>query len=45
MIFNALISAVKTQSLIDKKSNERVARRKYISEKFNERSIINRYFK
>lgn len=45
MIFNALVAAVTTQNSTDKTSNSRIARRRYVTEKYHERSIANRYFK
>ncbi len=45
MIFNALIAAMTSRNLDDKKVNKRTLRNKYIIEKYQERSIANRYFK
>ncbi len=45
MIFNAIITAVTSQNSIDKKTDRKNARRKYIIDKFHERSITERYFK
>lgn len=45
MIFNAFITAITTRNSVGKKSNNRACRNKYITEKYNERSITNRYFK
>ncbi len=43
MIFNAFISAITCKNLRPKKS-DRASRNKYITQKYNERSIVNRYF-
>ncbi len=45
MIFNALKSAKATRNSIDNKSNTKACRHKYLTDKYNERSITNRYFK
>ena len=45
MIFNALIAAVKAKNFTGKKTNCTNSRSKYIMEKYQERSITNRYFK
>lgn len=45
MIFNAFKSAMTTRNSIEKKANTRACKSKYITEKYNERSITNRYFK
>ena len=45
MIFNTLASVCGNKEALDKKSNRSQARDKYISQKYYERSIINRYFK
>lgn len=45
MIFDTLISAFTTRNTIDKNESSRVSRKKYIIDKYNERSITNRYFK
>ena len=44
MIYNAIISAMTCKNSKPKKS-DKVLRNKYISQKYNERSITNRYFK
>ena len=43
MIYNAIISAVTCKNSKPKKS-DRILRNKYITQKYNERSIVNRYF-
>jgi len=45
MIFNTLIAAVTNRSSIGIKTKNKSLRSKYISDKYHERSIINRYFK
>jgi len=45
MSFNALISAITSRNSIGKKSECRASRNKYITNKYQERSITNRYFK
>ena len=45
MIFNILISTLTRRGSIDKSPCNRTTRNKYISQKYNERSITNRYFK
>ena len=45
MIFNALVSVFGSKNSSEKKSNRSQERDKYISQKYYERSIINRYFK
>lgn len=45
MIFKALLSAFRSQYLIEKKVKVRSARDKYIFDRYQERSISNRYFK
>ena len=45
MIFNTLVTALTTRNDINKNSSSRASRKKYITEKYNERSITNRYFK
>ena len=42
MIFNALITAVTTKNSVKKRQS---SRSRYINEKYQERSITNRYFK
>lgn len=45
MIFNAIVSVFVTKRALEKKSDDSISRNKYISQKFHERSIVNRYFK
>ena len=45
MIYNALMSVFRSRGLIEKTAVLRSSRSKYINEKYQERSITNRYFK
>jgi hypothetical protein len=45
MIFDTLISAFSPRITIDKNESSKASRKKYITDKYNERSITNRYFK
>ena len=45
MIFNTLISTVTASNIIEKKASSRNSRNKYIMQKYQERSITNRYFR
>ena len=45
MNLNTLMSKFSNRHVINKNSGSRAIRNKYITEKYNERSIINRYFK
>lgn len=45
MIFNAITTIMNARNSSRKKTSTNVSRNKYITEKYNERAIINRYFK
>lgn len=45
MFFNTIVSVFGSKNSLEKKSNKSQARDKHISQKYYERSIINRYFK
>jgi len=45
MNFNALMSMIANIASVEKKTKFRSSRAKYITEKYYERSISNRYFK
>ncbi len=45
MIFNTIVSVFGTKKALEKKSDGSTSRNKYISQKYHERSIVNRYFK
>lgn len=45
MIFKTILSEIKERIYKIKKSNSKTARHQYIIDRYNERSITNRYFK
>lgn len=45
MIFNTILSSLTSRNSAEKRSANRASRSKYIIEKYQERSITNRYFK
>lgn len=45
MIFNTIIGMVTSQGTMGKKNSANANKRKYLSQRYHERSIVNRYFK
>jgi hypothetical protein len=45
MILHTIIAAFTTRNILEKNQKSNLDRRKFINQKYNERSIINRYFK
>ncbi|RLJ62624.1 hypothetical protein CLV86_2233 [Lacinutrix venerupis] len=45
MNLNTFMSLFSNRHVVNKNSSSRATRSRYITEKYNERSIVNRYFK
>ena len=45
MILHTLIAAITTRNTLEKNQKSNLNRKKFINQKYNERSIVNRYFK
>ena len=45
MILHTLIAAITTRNTLEENQKSNLNRKKFINQKYNERSIVNRYFK